>query len=194
MVRLSDITFVVGQNGQRYFLHLIVLAASSEVFRIMCQCPLGMAIGTVYLDVTEDCAAVFEDFIQYIYTGHITLNLDTVDAIITLADRYQVWDLKKIAQNFLEKHEPKGLDPKYLEPQEENHGALDCTFESKVEYMMKNFNDDMSKIIETHLRIQDGIQAAAGINVTKSKLNPNAKEFGLNPKAKEFVPPSARPT
>lgn len=32
------------------------------------------------------------------------------------------------------------------------------------------------------------------INVTKSKLNPNAKEFVLNPKAKEFVPPSARPS
>ena len=32
------------------------------------------------------------------------------------------------------------------------------------------------------------------ISVTKSKLNPNAKEFVLNPKAKEFVPPSARPS
>ena len=29
--------------------------------------------------------------------------------------------------------------------------------------------------------------------VTKSKLNPNAKEFVLNPKAKEFIPPTPRP-
>lgn len=34
---------------------------------------------------------------------------------------------------------------------------------------------------------------AAAPAVTKSKLNPNAKEFVLNPKAKEFIPPSARP-
>ena len=67
---------------------------------------------TVPLIETEECAAVFEDFVEYIYTGNITLDMDTVDAIITLANKYQVEDLESIAKQFQKKHEP-GMFRKY---------------------------------------------------------------------------------
>ena len=60
----------------------------------------------VPLDETEERAAVFEDFIKYLYTGNITLKLETVNAIIELADKYEVQTLKKIAKKFRKKHTP----------------------------------------------------------------------------------------
>ena len=110
--KISDITFVVGHR--KYPLHKIVLCATSPVFQCMCDIEdQDMTITeetitkeTIKLDESEECVAVFSDFVKYLYTGNIRLNLDTVDAIITLADKYQVEDLKEIAKKFQKKHEP----------------------------------------------------------------------------------------
>ena len=105
--KISDITFVVGHR--KYPLHKIVLCATSPVFQDMCdKGDQGTSITkeTVRLEDSEECVAVFSDFVKYLYTGNIRLNLDTVDAIITLADKYQVEDLKEIAKKFQKKHEP----------------------------------------------------------------------------------------
>ena len=100
---VSDITLEV--ECREYQLHKIVLCAASPVFREMCS--YGKPIKEkVVLEETEERAAVFEDFIKYLYTGNITLNLDTVNGIILLADKYQVEDLKGIAKQFRKKHTP----------------------------------------------------------------------------------------
>ena len=101
---VSDITIEVGYR--EYQLHKIIISASSPVFREMCS--HGKPIKEkVPLQETEERAAAFEDFIKYLYTGNITLNLQTVNGIIGLSDKYQVEDLKEIADQFQKKHEPR---------------------------------------------------------------------------------------
>ena len=99
---VSDIVIVVGHK--EYNLHKIILSATSEAFRGMCCFSTSTSPkDTVPLFETEECAAVFEDFVEYIYTGNINLDMATVDAIITLANKYQVEDLEKIAKQFQKK-------------------------------------------------------------------------------------------
>ena len=103
---VSDITIEVGYR--EYQLHKIILSASSPVFREMCS--HGKPIKEkVDLQETEEPAAVFEDFIKYLYTGNITLTLENVMGIIGLADKYEVEDLKEIAEQFQKKHAPGKL-------------------------------------------------------------------------------------
>ena len=103
---VSDITLVVGHR--EYQLHKIFLCAASPVFTEMCS--HGKPIKEkVPLDETEERAAVFEDFTKYLYTGNITLTLETVRGIIELADKYEVEDLKEIAEQFQKKHAPGKL-------------------------------------------------------------------------------------
>ena len=97
---VSDITLVVGYR--EYQLYKVFLCAASPVFLEMCS--HGKPIKEkVPLDETEERAAVFEDFIKYLYTGDITLKLETVNAIIELADKYEVQTLKKIAKKIQKK-------------------------------------------------------------------------------------------
>ena len=103
---VSDITIEVGYR--EYQLHKIILSASSPVFREMCS--HGKPIKEkVPLQETEERAAAFEDFIKYLYTGNITLTLENVMGIIELADKYEVEDLKEIAEQFQKKHAPGKL-------------------------------------------------------------------------------------
>ena len=103
--KVSDVTLIVGTT--KYSLHKIVLCATSKAFHDICEISQKTtAHESVHLEETEDCKAVFEDFVEYIYTGCITLDLATVHGIITLADKYQVDDLKEIAREFVERHQP----------------------------------------------------------------------------------------
>ena len=103
---VSDITLVVGYR--EYQLHKIILSAASPVFREMCS--YGKPIKEkVPLEENEERAQVFEDFIKYLYTGNITLKLVTVNAIIELADKYEVEDLMEIAEQFQKRHAPGKL-------------------------------------------------------------------------------------
>ena len=99
-----DIIITVGPK--EYRLHKYILGASSEVFHNMCLFGTSEKETPIPLFETEACAEVFDDVIKYLYTGNITLNLDTVNAIIILADKYDVEDLKEIAIQFQKKHEP----------------------------------------------------------------------------------------
>ena len=100
---VADITIEVGYR--EYQLHKIILSASSPVFREMCS--HGKPIKEkVPLQETEERAAAFEDFIKYLYTGNITLTLENVMGIIGLADKYEVDDLKIIAEQFHKRQQP----------------------------------------------------------------------------------------
>ena len=104
--RLSDITLIVGPK--EYRLHKTILSASSRTFHELCQFSEHNT-EPITLTETEECAQVFEEFVKYIYTGYICLNLDTVNAIITLAKKYLVEDLLQIAEKFQKKHQPGQL-------------------------------------------------------------------------------------
>ena len=103
---MSDITIEVGYR--EYQLHKIIISASSPVFREMCS--HGKPIKEkVTLKETEECAAVFEDFIKYLYTGNITLNLENVNGIVGLAYKYQVEELMELAEGFQKRQQPGKL-------------------------------------------------------------------------------------
>ena len=104
--RLSDITLIVGPK--KYRLHKNILSASSQTFHDIFEFA-DHNTEPIPLTETEECAQVFEEFVKYIYTGYICLNLDTVNAIITLAKKYLVEDLFQIAEEFQKKHQPGQL-------------------------------------------------------------------------------------
>ena len=55
----------------------------------------------INLGETPSCAAVFEDFLKYLYTGKIHLDYATVVPIVSLADKYNVKDLLKIGLDYM---------------------------------------------------------------------------------------------
>ena len=74
------------------------------------MCSYGKPIKEkVPLKETEERAAVFEDFIKYLYTGNITLNLENVNGIIGLAYKYQVEELMELAEGFQKRQQPGKL-------------------------------------------------------------------------------------
>lgn len=44
----------------------------------------------IVLQESEECAKYFEDFVKYLYTGRLKLELINVMHILTLADKYNV--------------------------------------------------------------------------------------------------------
>jgi len=58
----------------------------------------------ITLGETPECAAVFEDFLKYLYTGKIHLNFATVVPIVSLADKYNVKDLLKLGLDYMERN------------------------------------------------------------------------------------------
>ena len=107
----SDVILVV--DSREYPAHRIILCASSTVFDRMLQNGAWAESNKrkIPLHEQEECHAVFEDFLKYLYTGRITLTLDNVQAIMALADTYDVQDLLESGNLF--KHEFQHLTCKY---------------------------------------------------------------------------------
>ena len=101
---MSDITLVVGNS--EYPSHKLILCASSEVFQIMLHDSKWSEASEkrIYLGETPSCAAVFEDFLKYLYTGKIHLDYASVVPIVSLADKYNVKDLLKIGLDYMERN------------------------------------------------------------------------------------------
>ncbi|KAK2172068.1 hypothetical protein NP493_995g00086 [Ridgeia piscesae] len=86
---LSDTTLKVGDES--FYVHRLILSAGSEVFARM----LGTEwkeCGEPELELNEepDCAAIFDRFLYYFYTGTITITESVVIPLFTLADKYDV--------------------------------------------------------------------------------------------------------
>lgn len=101
---MSDIVLVVGNN--EYPSHKLILCASSEVFQIMLHDSKWSESSEkrITLGETPSCAAVFEDFLKYLYTGKIHLDFATVVPIVSLADKYNVKDLLKLGLDYMERN------------------------------------------------------------------------------------------
>ena len=101
---MSDIILVVG--NAEYPSHKLILCASSDVFQIMLHDSNWSESSQkrVTLGETPSCAAVFEDFLKYLYTGKIHLDFATVVPIVSLADKYNVKDLLKLGLDFMKRN------------------------------------------------------------------------------------------
>lgn len=108
-----DVTLKVGRH--QYACHRLILCAWSEVFSKMLDDPVWSASRTkrtnssrrqdIFQELTEttECAEVFEDFLKYLYSEEIALNLQNVWPIILLADKYMVSALRNVCIDFLKK-------------------------------------------------------------------------------------------
>jgi hypothetical protein len=96
---MSDVVLVVG--SAEFHSHRLILCASSDVFQIMLMDSKWNESREkkIVLGETPSGEAVFEDFLKYLYTGKIALDLATVIPISSLADKYNVKDLLRIGNN-----------------------------------------------------------------------------------------------
>jgi hypothetical protein len=100
--QLSDVTLVTA-HGQIQA-HRLVLAHSSEFFRLL----LSSAFKEQRLAVVKlnfpDPSNVFPQVLQFIYQGTLELALDTVLALLTQADHYLIHALAAQCTEFVAKH------------------------------------------------------------------------------------------
>lgn len=98
---LSDVTIKVGE--QRYHGHKFVLAKSSDVFRTMLYGD-GWSKGDeteLILTESEECQAVFDVFLRFMYTAEVAVTVDTAVGILCLADKYNVISLKSLCVSYM---------------------------------------------------------------------------------------------
>mgnify|MGYP002280507522 CR=1 FL=1 len=98
---LSDVTIQVGDT--RYYGHKFVLAKSSDVFRTMLYGD-GWSKGDetdLILTESEECQAVFDAFLRFMYTAEVTVTVDSAVGILCLADKYNVTSLKGLCVSYM---------------------------------------------------------------------------------------------
>ena len=101
---LSDIQIMVGHTV--FYVHKLVLCCSSDVFRVMLTKPQWPESqrAKIVLKEEPECIAVFQLFLQYIYTGMIHLNHDTAMPVLMLADKYNIQDLREVCTDYMTSH------------------------------------------------------------------------------------------
>ena len=101
---LSDVSLRI---GDRVFpAHRLILCASSDVFEVMLLNPnwTEFNVEEIVLQENADCGRVFGDFLAYLYTGKITLKIESVLPILMLADKYNVRDLVMLCVKYMNQH------------------------------------------------------------------------------------------
>ncbi|XP_047428935.1 BTB/POZ domain-containing protein 17 [Mugil cephalus] len=81
--------------------HSLVLTLQSDVFE---ELLLSRNSTVVVLMVTPDCAAVFDKFVRYLYTGDISVRLDQAISLHRLASKYHVWGLQQGLTQYMTQH------------------------------------------------------------------------------------------
>ncbi|KAL4230862.1 BTB/POZ domain-containing protein 17 [Mactra antiquata] len=101
---LSDVTISVGDT--QYFGHKFVLAKSSDVFRAMLYGETWTEGSQTELILTEseECQAVFDVFLKFMYTAEVTVTVETAVGILCLADKYNVTSLKSLCVGYMVKN------------------------------------------------------------------------------------------
>lgn len=111
---MSDIVLVVG--GIEYPAHRVILCASSEVFQVMLMNPEWNECRKRIIELYEEpfCAAVFPQFLKYLYVGQLKATLQSVMPVLALADKYNVKDLVGLSVSFMLSHTAMAAKQGYL--------------------------------------------------------------------------------
>ncbi|GLV38534.1 Transport and Golgi organization 10 [Carabus blaptoides fortunei] len=98
---MTDVTLVVA--GRDYPAHRLMLCLSSDVFQVMLMKPEWSEWheSRIILQEPEQCASVFPLFLEYFYSGQITLTHLNVMPILALADKYNVKNLTNICVSYM---------------------------------------------------------------------------------------------
>ncbi|MBN3278381.1 BTBDH protein, partial [Polyodon spathula] len=81
--------------------HSLVLSLQSEVFEGLLQ---HRNSSELILRETDDCAAVFDKFIRYLYCGEITVMLEQAIPLHKLASKYRVSALQEGLSHYMTQH------------------------------------------------------------------------------------------
>ncbi|XP_033119533.1 BTB/POZ domain-containing protein 17-like [Anneissia japonica] len=100
---LSDVTLHVGDMS--FYAHKFFLAASSDVFRTMLTAKKwkDSLTSDIHLEEQENCTPYFKEFLSYFYCGQVTVTVDSIMPIFTLADKYNVSKLRKLCEEYMTK-------------------------------------------------------------------------------------------
>ncbi|XP_072018725.1 uncharacterized protein [Amphiura filiformis] len=98
---ISDVTLTVGE--QVFPAHRFVLATQSKVFMTMLMDENWRESEEkkITLQESSEGESAFYDFLKFLYTGTLTLTIDNVCGIHTLADKYDVPALKEDCVGFM---------------------------------------------------------------------------------------------
>ncbi|CAG0892696.1 unnamed protein product [Darwinula stevensoni] len=101
---LSDITLIV--ESKHYSAHRLILCASSDVFQVMLMDPRWTESHQSSIILEEDpaCAAVFPEFLYYLYSGQVVLQQNSALPLLALADKYNVRDLREVCLTYMTNH------------------------------------------------------------------------------------------
>ncbi|XP_066522539.1 BTB/POZ domain-containing protein 17 [Hoplias malabaricus] len=92
----SDVSLRVetvdGDEAKQFQAHALVLSLQSPVFGFMLQ---NRNSSILLLHESQDCVAVFDKFIRYLYCGELSLHMDQAIALHKLATKYGVSDLQQ---------------------------------------------------------------------------------------------------
>ncbi|XP_015370898.1 PREDICTED: BTB/POZ domain-containing protein 17 [Diuraphis noxia] len=101
---LNDITLIVG--GISYPAHRFMLCISSDVFETMLMNSIWSDSHQEVIELQEvpQCIEVFPVFLQYFYTGVITLEQSNIMPMLVLADKYNVKDLTVLCVEYMCEH------------------------------------------------------------------------------------------
>jgi len=94
----SDIKIYCG--NKEYPAHRIILANKSRVFHAMFSTRMEESI-TGKLRIEDTTPEVVEEFLRFIYTGSVENMEDNAPGICSMAEKYDVQDLKTISENYL---------------------------------------------------------------------------------------------
>ncbi|XP_071091339.1 BTB/POZ domain-containing protein 3-like isoform X1 [Haliotis cracherodii] len=93
---LSDVTFLVGEEGETILAHRFMLASRSCVFFAMF---CGRIAETKEVKITDIQPNVFRQFLRYLYTGVISLSADNALNLLYCSKKYCI---KSLEQEVLE--------------------------------------------------------------------------------------------
>lgn len=98
----SDVTFKV--KDRQFCAHKLVLASRSAVFSTMFRHSKRKTSSCT--ETIEDCKpSAFQDFLTFVYSGRIDkLSSKNVVDLFSLADKYDVRDLKGMCLNFMKRN------------------------------------------------------------------------------------------
>ncbi|XP_072036694.1 BTB/POZ domain-containing protein 17-like [Amphiura filiformis] len=98
---ISDVTLKIGE--QVFPAHRFVLATQSKVFftMLMGENWKESEEKKITLQESPEGEAAFSDFLKFLYTGTLTLTIDNVCGIHTLADKYDIPALKDDCVGFI---------------------------------------------------------------------------------------------
>ncbi|XP_012676961.2 BTB/POZ domain-containing protein 17 isoform X2 [Clupea harengus] len=81
--------------------HSLVLTLQSDMFDELLQ---NRNNSVLVLREPQDCAAVFDKFIRYLYCGDISVRLDQAIPLHKLASKYRVWSLQQGLTRYMTQH------------------------------------------------------------------------------------------